>query len=179
MSTAIDTPAEPTDREEFHITDESSACWLLRQLANIQAEQQRIKAQAEAMIARLQTDHDRLTHLFGNELEAWARTELLRRGGRRKSLHTLQGSLGFRTVPASVRITDERAALDYARARPEQFPRAVYTEERLRTGVYSVLAKRAMQQTGEVMPGVELIPEREAFRIQFRTESEESAETPE
>ena len=155
-------PAE-SDRKEFHITDRQSAEWLLRKLGNLRAERARIVAQSEALLRQLDADRDSLLHLYGGELEAWAREELQRRGGRRKTLHTLQGSLRFRNVPARLSITDERAAID--RAQQEGLPDSLYTQWRLDRDAYLRHATAHWEETGEYLDGVESHPERETFLI--------------
>lgn len=148
----------------FQIDSEDRANWLLRKLATIEAEQRRVKAQAEQMIADLKADYNRLWFLFGQQLEIWAREELQRRGNYRKTLRTLQGSLSFRTVQQMVRVMDAQVAMQYAR---QSAPACVVTTEKLDASAYKMEAERALQQTGEVLPGIEVQTEREAFRVSF------------
>lgn len=166
----INREPEPEASEAFHICDERSANWLLRKLGNIEAEQRRVQAQAEAICKSLDNDAASLRYLYGSQLEAWVRAELQRRGGRSKSLKLLQGTCSFRTVPRSLKITDEQAAKEYAQA--TAMPQAVEQIERLRTAVYCVLARRALEETGEVLPGIEIVPERESFCTRFGKDAE-------
>ena len=161
-------PDDPQDGEqadvpEFHIDSEGAANWYLRKLANIESEKQRIAAQAAKMLAALDADAQRLTRLYDGELQEYVRQELARQGNRRKSLHFLQGTTAFRTVPASVKVSDERAALAYARV---SLPDAVRSVETLDTAKYREAAETALS-FGEVLPGVETTPQRESFTVKF------------
>ena len=119
--------------------------------------------QAAKMLAALDADAQRLTRLYDGELQEYVRQELARQGNRRKSLHFLQGTTAFRTVPASVKVSDERAALAYARV---SLPDAVRSVETLDTAKYREAAETALS-FGEVLPGVETTPQRESFTVKF------------
>ncbi len=70
---------QTTEDTAFHITDESSANWYLRKLANIEVEKQRITAQTEKMIKELETDAAGLKFLYESELQEYVRRELAQR----------------------------------------------------------------------------------------------------
>ncbi len=165
-------PAAPATRE-FHVVDEKTANWLLRKLANLEAERLRIEEQARKMISAVRTDYDELMRRYGDELEAWARQEMLDHGGRKKTVHTWQATLAFRTVPAALKLTDPDAALRYAR---EHAPQHIQTIEKLNTAAYRDDAARRLSETGELLPGMDRIPETESFTIRFgRKEDPEEA----
>lgn len=65
-------------------------------------------------------------------------------------------------MPPSVRVADVGAALSYAQ---ETLPEAI--RPTLDTGAYRDLAVKRLQESGEVLPGVETTPEREAFSVKF------------
>ena len=71
--------AAAPERMPFRVTDESSACWVLRRLAAIEAEAALVKAQAARRVEELTADRARLLGRFSSELEAWARQEAQRR----------------------------------------------------------------------------------------------------
>ena len=77
---------QQTEREQFHISDEAAANWLLRKLANIEAEKTRVKAQALEIVAALDADAARLRHLYEGELQAFACERLAANGNRTKTL---------------------------------------------------------------------------------------------
>jgi hypothetical protein len=66
-------------------------------------------------------------------------------------------------------VTDKAAALEYAKLhRPE----AVKVTESLDARDFTAWASETMQATGELIPGVEIKPERESFSIKFKEEKE-------
>lgn len=162
---------------EFHITDESSACWVLRRLAAIEAEQALVTTQAKRRVEELEADRNRLMGRFGAELEAWAREEAERR--RRRSVTTLYGTLAFRTVPARLEVTDPQSAADVAITLGLVKPAAPDLV------AYKKRAEEALATTGELLPGVGMSEARESFAVRLargdreapgREESEEGGE---
>ena len=156
----IEETEQATERQEFHITDEASANWLLRKLANLEAEKQRVKAQAVEILASLDADAARLRFLYESELEHFTRERLTEGGGRTKTLRLLQGTVAFRTVPASLRVVDTDAALPHAHA-------LGCTRTEVDAGAYRQAAQKTLADSGELLPGVEIVPERESFSIRF------------
>lgn len=154
------TQDEATTQEStpFAITDEGSANWYLRRMATIAAEKIRIAAQAEKMIAELDADAQGLKFLYQHQLEAYTRAELASRGNRRKTLHLLQGSCAFKTVPPSVRVGDPAAAFAYAK---ENALPCIETTERLDNAEYKKLAGDAL------LPGMERTESYESFSVKF------------
>lgn len=161
---------QTTEREAFHITDEVGANWYLKKLADIEAEKARITAQTAKMIAELDADANGLKFLYDGELQDFVRTELERKGGRRKTLHLLQGSCAFKNVAQTVRIADATAALTYAKQ--HNLPCIVVTE-RVDAEVYKKLAK------GELLPGMEKTAEHESFSVKIPKIGEKGQETNE
>ena len=147
----------------FVIDSCDRADWYLRKVANLDAERARVKAQAAAMIAQIDSDAARLSHLFAAQLETFARAELERRGGRRKTLPLFQGTLCFRAAAARLSVAgqlDEPEVIDAAR-----------TADALRFGVdrgaYMKAAERHFQDTGELLPGIERTEAKESFSVSF------------
>jgi len=150
---------ETIDTEEFTIDSADRVEWYLRKLANIAAERERVKAQAAAILARLDTDEEGLKFRFENQVIAWTRNQV--EGSRRKSVQTLQGTVGFRKVPSRVVIDDTGKALSFA----ADSGFAVQTT--LNTAEYRKEAQKRLQETGEVLPGCAVAPEYESFSISF------------
>ncbi len=168
MQAIIERAETNEERTEFHIDSESAALWYLRKLANIEAERQRVKRQAERLVAALDTEAESLKRVYAGELEHWAREELAKKGNRRKTLHTLQGTLRFRHVPARLAI-DEPAALRFA---AESLRACIITKETLNKEAYLEEAKFRLEQSGEMMEGIERVPERETFSVSFPSDAE-------
>lgn len=150
--------AETTDA--FRIDSESAANWVLGKLAAIDEEAARIKAQAQKRQDELKADRERLLGRFGAELEAWAREERERR--KRKTITLLNGTLAFRTTPRRFTVSDTETAMTTARA---VCPDAVVTVEKLDTDAFKEYALRQLEETGEILPGVEITPEGESFSV--------------
>lgn len=150
--------------EDFCIDSQARAEWLLRKLANIEAEKARVTAQAADICKELETDRESLLFRYGLQLQQWAEEELKRRGGRKKTLRTLQGTLNFRHQGAGLRLYDADAALQHARS--ESLP-VLKTTVSLDTAAYRTLAEQRFAETGVTLPGVETTPERENFSITF------------
>ena len=155
---AVETTEPTGERAEFSINSETAANWLLQKLANIEAEQRRVKAQAEEIINRLRSDAERLQYLYGAQLEDFCRVRLAEGKNRRRSVAFLQGTCGFRTVPASIKITDMEAALLYA----EGIGRGVKTV--LDANFYRGMAEEALRG-GSARTGVLFDPLRKVGRV--------------
>ena len=185
---------EPTATPEaFHITDEAGANWYARKLAGIEAERARVKAQAAKIVAQLDSDENSLKDRFEAEAREWARAELAQRGNRRRSLALLQGTFAFRAVPATLRLDDLAAALDYAERRaafkgkpetagmtgPADFPNCAPLQPVLDAATYRTAAADWYARTSELLPGVASLPEHENFAVRFGKDSGNAKEADE
>jgi hypothetical protein len=112
---------------------------------------------AEVMLRQLDSARAGLER-FLPQLQEWGAQELERRGRGRRTLPLFHGSLSYRRVPASVRVADEGAALNEAAARGLV---------KIDAAGYRAAALEARKQTGELLPGVEIVPEHEKFSIRF------------
>ena len=155
---------ETAERIEFHIDSDRAANWLLRKLANIEAEKARITAQAAEMVRQLDQDAQRLQELYEGELLEYCRLRLAQEGSRRRSVTFLQGSVHFRAVPASIRVADPFRALDYCQSAA---PGLVKTTVQIDQAGYRDRAAKHFKETGELLPGMETTPAREAHRLTF------------
>lgn len=158
-------------RERFEVCDEATANWYLRKLRNLENEKDTIKAQTAAMLKALDTEINGLEFCFGQQFETFVRGELTRRGGRSKTLPLFQGTASFRTVAASLRVRNVTEAIEHARAQGWD---AIKTTETLDADRYKKEAAAARQETGELLPGMELTEERESFTIRFGKAAEGS-----
>lgn len=157
-------------QEQFSITDERGANWLLKRLREIEDEAAVVKSQAEIRIAELAADREKLLFLYGDQFKAWARAEADRR--RRQTVTLAQGSACFRSVRQKFTLRDREAAYVHSRtAHPELITRSEV--EKFDTEGYV----RAAQETGEMMPGLDSVPEYEAFSYSFTKKSKGGATT--
>lgn len=150
--------------ERFTINSDQAANWLLRKLANIEAEKARVQAQAAAIIKQLDQDVDNLKRVYEGELVDYARRKLAESGRGRRTLHLLQGSVSLRLVPASVRVSDPFTALEYAK---QAAPTLIRRQETIDMQAFQRLAAKQLQETGSLLPGTETTPARETHRITF------------
>jgi phage host-nuclease inhibitor protein Gam len=170
--TEATTPADPTtaesgkesERAEFHIDSDAAAEWLLRKLANIDAEQKRVQAQAATLVAQLEGDAQRLKHLYEGELLDYCRRMLAAKGNRRRSVTFLQGTVAFRTVAPSVKVSDQSAAVEYCQTAAPTLVRSVVT---LDTAGYRDQAAKHFHETGNLLPGCASTPEHETHLLTF------------
>jgi hypothetical protein len=165
---ATDITREAWNRaEQFHINSDSAAEWLLRKLANIEGEKARVQFQSAQICKDLDTEAQHLRQLYEGELLDYCRRKLSQAGNRRRSVAFLQGSVAFRSVAASVRVSDQSAAVTYAQAAAPALVRSVVT---LDAAGYRDQAVKHLQETGELLPGVERTPEHETHRLTFGKE---------
>jgi hypothetical protein len=160
---------ETTDREQFHITDDSSADWLLRKYAAINAEISLIQNQAAAAVKRLQSDREGLERLYQAELEEYARQRIAADKRGRKSVILPHGTVAFRTIPAGLKIVDEQEALEWAIREGRCYGEVKVLDK----AVFRAIAGDYLNIKGELLPGVEMQPERESFGIRFGGNNEE------
>lgn len=158
--------------ETFMVTDADSAAWVLRKIAAREAEIALVKAQAAEIVKGLQSGLESFKGRFEPQLEAWARVELEKTGGKTKTVKTLGGNLAFRTVPAGIEITDTGSAAEVALTLGLVKPAPVDL------AAYKKAAQAALEERGELLPGVELRPARESFSIRFATSKAAGEEEP-
>ena len=160
-----------TDTEpQFVIDSMERADWLLRKLGNIAAEKARVKSQAAAILNELDNDDKSLRSYFGPQLEELIRKELATRGGKKKSITLLQGTCGFRSVPGGLRLVEPDAALSYALV---HMPSVVQAIPKLSNEDYKQEAERCLREDGELLPGMEMVDDRESFSIRFAKDDAE------
>ena len=155
----------------FHITTDTAANWLLSKLATIDAEIQRVQAQAARIVKQLESDRESLLYLYQGELSAYVQAKIEANGGRRRSIHFLQGTCQFRRVPAHVSLTDLSSALSHAKETGLPTFRRV---EKFDTEAYRALAEAKQDADGTLLPGCEMVPEQDKFSIRFATAKAET-----
>lgn len=145
----------------FTVDSEDAAAWVVDLFNTCDERTARLKAQYQDMLAALTKEKARLERRFLPELEAWFRAQD-KRG--KKSIKLLTGTLAMRTVPgkpAALGVTDPAQALAWCR---EQFPGAVIAVPTLEPATLL----DHIRETGEAVPGVELLPGRpdyESFTV--------------
>ena len=154
-----------TARPKFDgITDEKSAAWFLRKIRILREERAAIKAAVEARDAELEADENRLMSLYGQQLEAWARTESEARRRRTVTVVTAGMQLCLRVVPSRLTIENRDDAITTARA---VCPDSVTTESvtNFDTAAFLAHAQSVLESGGELLPGVTLTESKESFSV--------------
>lgn len=160
--------ATETTKEQFTIETREHGEWYLRKLANLDAEKERIEAQAALMLRQLESDRNSLVSRYQSQFENLVRTELEAAKGKRKSVVFFNGTAGFRTVPPRLVVSSEADLQTTARA---VLPSAFTTEtvEKFDKAAFRAHATAHFEATGEVLPGLERTEERQEFTLKFPT----------
>ena len=145
----------PAGADAFTPDTKEKADWVLSKIADARGRAARIRENAERMARDAEREAEGLEWRYGAALQDLARRELAA-GGRKKSLTLYHGTLGFRTKPAGVAITDDAAALSWAK---ENAPEAV--AERLDRRALG----DALRASGEVLPFAAFTEPEEVFYI--------------
>lgn len=146
-----DHPSEPA---HFTIHDEATAAWAVGKITEARAVLAQREQSAAEWVAHARREVERLEARFLAELETWGRQNL---PANRRSIVLRSGKLEFRTKPARFALVRPDEALPWAKA---HLPEAVVVKESV-----SADALTRYAQSGEVPPGVELIPAGETFKI--------------
>lgn len=159
----IEPPAPCEAPGELPPLTDAEAHYVIRRLARIDGELGALKANYEALRRDLEREREHVLAGDGARLREWTAAQLR---GRRRSVRTLAGVAGFRTVPARLTVVDAGAVLAWARtAAPEALRETVDAgalggPERFR---------QVDGETGEVgyapPPGIEITPARETFYV--------------
>lgn len=140
------------------------ADFALRRMGELQAEIQQLNDLKNAAISRIETRHRKLVGraelgvvFFRAQLELWAtehRGMLL--AGKKKSRQLLHGSIGWRSKPAKLEVTNDARLLDWAIA--NDMVRRTEKPAMDAIGAY-------FKKTGDIPPGTDVIDGHEAFEV--------------
>jgi hypothetical protein len=153
----------------FFIHDEDSANWYLRKLANLEAEKYRVKAQSEKILSEIERNVEKLQFLYGHQLEEYVRANLK---GKSKTLHLLQGSVSFRKVSQHLSVMDKIAAEEYTKQwiEGEGGDNFWVVTNKFNQDAYRKRAEETLKESGELLPGIEVVPEHESMSVKFGKE---------
>ena len=143
--------------EGFLVHDESTANWLIRKITECRSYRERVERWAAMEIKRAEREEAFFLTRFGGQLEAWTRRQIAKQRSR-KSLRLPAGTVGFRTEPTRLAVTDEPALLAWCKVR---LPSAVQVVER----VLKSSIKNHVRSTGEVPSGAEVAGGEQKFYI--------------
>src|SRR4051812_35292286 len=89
---------------EFAIVDETSANWLIRKIVAARQYSEHVKAFAEMERRRAEREEQCLLFVYGKQLQEWAKSEIEKTRGRRKSINLPAGAVGFRSTPPQLQV---------------------------------------------------------------------------
>ncbi len=135
--------------EAFHIRDEGSANWAVRKILECRAYRERVARWAQTETIRAERQEAFLMHRFGSELEAWAREQIGKQHGRRRSVSLPAGVVGFRREPTKLLVVNEQDLVGWCRT---HLPAAIkVTESLLKSEIQA-----HFKDTGECPAGAEI-----------------------
>lgn len=137
----------PPAKAEFHVTDESSANWVLGKLLDCDEEEARIKAWYKSAMQEVERKREFFENRFGGELEAYAAQALAE--SKSKSLKLPNGSIGFRSSKPGLVIVDEARVDLWASIHAPHILNVVTTLSKSRLKEY-------YEATGEIPDGADL-----------------------
>lgn len=141
----------PPDSEEMTTLNK-----YIRVSLRLAEEEERIKAQAAAMLKSIENRRNGLDYVYGALVRSV--TERLLKGGKARSYKTLFGTIGFRKAPAQVFIKEEDTTMEWLK---RLHPNWIRTKtEPMRSEITG-----HFKATGEVPPGCEAVPERDKFYV--------------
>ncbi len=165
--------------ENFVVNSDERLAWLVGKKADLASRKARVAVQAASMIADIQREEDRLDDMYGAQAEAVLR-DLLSRQRRRnaRSFKFLEGTIGLRTTPEGLRVTNKDSLMDGILGHPELMPliRDSIDATEFKRHVTVADGRLYLKATGEHLhlPGIELTPAVE--KVYIKTGDVEDAE---
>jgi hypothetical protein len=141
----------------FHVRDSASANWVIRKIVECRRYKERVEEWAAMEIKRAEREESFFLARFGLQLETWARQQVAAQHNR-KSIKLPAGTLGFRTEPTRLSVTNEPALLAWCKA---NLPGAIQIIER----VLKNSVKDHINTTGEIPNGTEVAGGQQKFYI--------------
>jgi phage host-nuclease inhibitor protein Gam len=156
---ADDFPIDEDEAQTFSAFDDVEAAKAIRRLINLD----RDEAAADEMCAAMKADIERRrAFLVARDLPLLREYAAARLRGKSKTVKTPGGSLSFRTVNAHLKIKDRAAVLAWAK---ERAPQLVHTTMTPVEKFEADEVKAYVEKHGEIPPGIEGVPEHEAFTV--------------
>lgn len=150
------------------VISDAKADSLIDALASMDERQRRIKAQAEAMCREIDNERKGLLFVHETDLREWCQSKLK---GKARSVKRLVGTVGFRTVPGRVVVTDPDAALEWCRTyNRDAIREALDPKKLLAHDDLDIETGELVKRTGQ---GCEWVAERTSFYVKgCKAESE-------
>ena len=140
------------------VVNDDTAAWVAGKLVSYDEEEQRIELQAQRLIEKVRSRRRGFEARFLDELRRYCDERL--GDHRTRTLSLLTGDCCFRKIPGGVRVVDKVLTQAWA---DERLPTAIATKV-VKTLIDSEIKEHA-RVTGELPPGVEVVPDRETFVV--------------
>ena len=148
----------PNSKLSFQVNDRESAEWVVGKMLDLDAREARLKAGYEAARREIERERAFFERRFGDDLRNVTLREILSEGGRKKSVKLLNGTVGFRSTPEKVEVTDSEVAMEWALKNAEQ---AVVVKETRSLSKSQLLAH--LKENGEMPDGCEYVEPAQKF----------------
>ena len=165
--------------ENFRVNSDERLAWYTSKMSQLARDKAALKVQYEAMTKDIERDEEHLQDMYGAQAEAVLR-DLLSRQRRRnaKSFKFLEGTIGLRTTPEGLRVTNKDSLMDGILGHPELMPliRDSIDATEFKRHVTVADGRLYLKATGEHLhlPGIELTPAVE--KVYIKTGDVEEAE---
>lgn len=146
---------------EFRIDTDEKAEWLLGKLSDLEAAEKRIGENAARMLMTINNRRQALMRRFGPDMLELCEAKRQQPGFKGKTVAFLNGKCNWRTSKGGLRVVDTNAALEYVQEHDDLVDQCVTISYRLRTTDYL----KVVEAYGEMLPGVDVAPESEAFYV--------------
>jgi hypothetical protein len=148
--------------QPFRIADEGAAAWAVELILGKRAAIERLKAQFADLHRERLGELERAEAYFLPLLEEWMKAQDLRG---KKSVKLLTGTLATKLVRGGPKLVDETVALEWAEIDYPGCVRRWTVPEQHKVAIDKDALFGHILDTGELVPGVELVPDRVAFRV--------------
>lgn len=156
---SFDGTVRPEDcKVQFHIDTQEKAQWYARKMFLIETEIAQVRSTLGKYIEKLENNRQALQNLYGLEFREYCKMAMEEHHSKDKSVVFPHGIAKFRTVPVSVKVVDDEAAMKYG----TQF---VQTVAVLDKRGYNKLALEHLKSSGELLPGIEVTAAHESFQL--------------
>lgn len=161
-------------REPFEITDDRQAEYAVRKIVEAREDTARWKDYYAGAMAKIEKANEDTEAYFTALLERYFATVPHRKSRTQESYALPSAKLVYKQMPPEYRKSDPAALLQYAKAAcPEEVREEVYWAGiKRRIAAVTEQGEAIDGETGEVIPGIAVLPQGPAFRVSLKKEGE-------
>lgn len=145
------------------IESEQHAALVVRAFADLAGERDRVEAQHEARLARIDGKERSLRYLFENALASWTAAHLT---GKRKSIILPDGTVGMRTVKGGIKTESDITLREWAKV---ELPQAFNYD---RAPLLVQIVKDWETKHGKTAPGRIMVDDEERFYLKVESKTD-------